>query len=96
MFDFNMDDDPTGPSDHIRSTLAFLDNNIRMLKKLSQKFQETGIKYLSIRPIVWEVSPQTTAILTQIRESWERNPNRGTVTERAFRKKTQNIETYTK
>ena len=37
-----MDDDPTGPSDHIRSTLAFLDNNIRMLKKLSQKFQETG------------------------------------------------------
>ena len=44
MFDFNMDDDPTGPSDHIRSTLAFLDNNIRMLKKLSQKFQETAIK----------------------------------------------------
>ena len=47
MFDFNMDDDPTGPSDHIRSTLAFLDNNIRMLKKLSQKFQETVIKSIS-------------------------------------------------
>ena len=48
MFDFNMDDDPTGPSDHIRSTLAFLDNNIRMLKKLSQKFQETVIKLICL------------------------------------------------
>ena len=63
MFDFNMDDDPTGPSDHIRSTLAFLDNNIRMLKKLSQKFQETGIKYLSNRPIVLEVHLKTVPIL---------------------------------
>ena len=59
MFDFNMADDPTGPSDHIRSTLAFLDNNIRMLKKLSQKFQEIGIKYLSNRqstPILFPTS----------------------------------------
>ena len=39
MFDFNKNDDPTGPSDHIRTTLDFLDNNIKMLKKLSEKVQ---------------------------------------------------------
>ena len=39
MFDYGMTDDPIGPSDHIRTTLDFLDNNIKMLKKLSDKVQ---------------------------------------------------------
>ena len=46
MFDFNMDDDPTGPSDHIRSTLAFLDNNIR--REMGYSVINLHIDYLDL------------------------------------------------
>ena len=42
-FDFLKFDDPTGPSDHIRMSLQFLDNNLKMLSKLSNRVQETTL-----------------------------------------------------
>ena len=48
MFDYGMTDDPIGPSDHIRTTLDFLDNNIKMLTKLSDKVKKAEKYYLKL------------------------------------------------
>ena len=56
MFDFNKNDDPTGPSDHIRTTLDFLDNNIKMLKKLSEKVQVNYVENSNFANLLLERS----------------------------------------
>ena len=38
-FDFTNEEDPTGQSDHIRSAIDFLRNNLKMLSKLSRQVQ---------------------------------------------------------
>lgn len=42
-FDFCKIDDPTGPSDFIQFALVFLENNLKMLSKLSRRVQETTL-----------------------------------------------------
>lgn len=38
-FDFTSEEDPTGQSDHIRSAIDFVRNNLKMLSKLSRQVQ---------------------------------------------------------
>ena len=45
-FDFTSEEDPTGPSDHIRSAIDFLQNNLKMLSKLSRQVQ---VRLFSLR-----------------------------------------------
>ncbi|CBY35183.1 unnamed protein product [Oikopleura dioica] len=42
-FDFTSEEDPTGQSDHIRSAIDFVRNNLKMLSKLSRQVQETTL-----------------------------------------------------